>query len=76
MHTCSIIVFMLNILQNENKSALQTVDEWSFDKLYCMPTNPYYSTKENVVWVKKDNPDFDVTMSSYDGPEVCELVGL
>ena len=28
------------------------------------------------VWVKKDNPDFDVTMGSYDGAEVYELVGL
>ena len=28
------------------------------------------------VWVKKDNPSFDVTMGSYDGAEVCELVGL
>ena len=28
------------------------------------------------VWVKKENPDFDVTMSSYNGAEVCELVGL
>ena len=28
------------------------------------------------VWVKKDNPDFDVTMGSYDGAEVSELVGL
>ena len=27
-------------------------------------------------WVKRDNPDFDVTMGSYDGAEVCELVGL
>ena len=25
------------------------------------------------VWVKKDNSDFDVTMGSYDGAEVCEL---
>ena len=31
--------------------------------------------KEDV-WVKKDNPSFDVTMGSYDGAEVCELVGL
>ena len=30
----------------------------------------------NDVWFKKDNPDFDVTMGSYDGAEVCELVGL
>ena len=28
------------------------------------------------VWVKKDNPDFDVTMGSYDGAEVYELIGL
>ena len=27
-------------------------------------------------WVKKDNPDFDVTMGSYDGAEICELEGL
>ena len=27
------------------------------------------------VWVKKDNSDFDVTMGSYDGAELCELVG-
>ena len=26
--------------------------------------------------MKKDNPSFDVTMGSYDGAEVCELVGL
>ena len=28
------------------------------------------------VCIKKDNSDFDVTMGSYDGAEVCELVGL
>ena len=29
------------------------------------------------VWVKNDdNPLSDVTMSSFDGAEVCELVGL
>ena len=26
--------------------------------------------------MKKDNPDFDVTMDSFDGAEVCELAGL
>ena len=31
--------------------------------------------KDNV-WVKKDNPEFDVTMVSYDGAELCELVGF
>ena len=28
------------------------------------------------MWAEKDKPDFDVTMGSYDGAEVCELVGL
>ena len=28
---------------------------------------------KNEVWVKKDNPDFDVIMGSFDGAEVCEL---
>ena len=28
------------------------------------------------VWVKKDNPEFDVTMGSYDSAEFCELVSL
>ena len=31
----------------------------------------------NEPWIKKDsNGDFDVTMGSYDGAEVCELAGL
>ena len=33
----------------------------------------FYKTS---IWLKKDNPDFDVTMGTYDGAEVCELVGL
>ena len=28
------------------------------------------------IWVKKSNPEFDVTMGSFDGAEICELVGL
>ena len=29
------------------------------------------------IWIKKDgNKDFDVTMDSFDGAEICELVGL
>ena len=31
----------------------------------------------NNIWIKKDgNPDFDVSMGSYDGAEIWELVGL
>ena len=27
-------------------------------------------------WIKKDDNLFDVTMGSFDGAEICELVGL
>ena len=33
------------------------------------------SFNKNDVWVKKDNPDFDVIMGSYVRAQVCELVG-
>ena len=36
-----------------------------------MPANRYYSTKMRS-WLKKENFDFDVTISSFDGAEVCE----
>ena len=28
------------------------------------------------IWVKNENPNFDVTMKSYDGAELCELTGF
>ena len=31
---------------------------------------------KNTPWNKTQNPDFDVSMGSLDGAEVCELVGL
>ena len=32
---------------------------------------------KDETWIKKgENPSFDVTMGSFDGAEVCELVGL
>ena len=30
---------------------------------------------DDQAWVKKEDSDFDVTMESYDGAEVCELIG-
>jgi len=27
-------------------------------------------------WIKQENPNFDVAMGTYDGAEICELVGL
>ena len=40
-----------------------------------MPANRY-SSKKNEIWVKKGNPDFDVTMGSFDGLEAWTLLGL
>ena len=31
---------------------------------------------DHSTWVKKESGQFDVTMGSYDGAEICELVGL
>ena len=31
---------------------------------------------DNEIWVKKKDPEFDVTMGSYDGGEVCEVCSL
>ena len=31
---------------------------------------------DDSTWIKKNNSEFDVTMGSYDGAEICELVGL
>ena len=30
----------------------------------------------NQSWIKKGSDNFDVTMASYDGVEICELVGI
>ena len=46
------------------------------DKLTVLHSRKALLLNKNDVWVKKDNPDFDVTMRSYDGAEVCEFVGL
>ena len=31
---------------------------------------------EGEPWIKKQSNSFDVTMGSYDGAEVCELIGI
>ena len=41
-----------------------------------MHASPFFSTK-NQSWSKRNTDSvFDVTMGSFDGAEVCELVGL
>ena len=31
---------------------------------------------KHEIWVKKDNSSYDVTMGSFDGAEICEIVEL
>ena len=31
---------------------------------------------KDTPWNKSNNPDFDITMGSFDGAECCEIVGL
>ena len=32
--------------------------------------------ERETTWVKKNDPEFDVTMGAYDGAEVCDPVGI
>ena len=58
--------------------------EWAKSKVeitHCKEEIIMYSRRSLLFnggfnWVKQDGTDFDVTMGSYDGAEVCELVGL
>ena len=50
---------------------ISELDEEVF--LHCRRTFLFHDGK---VWVKKENPDFDVPMGSYDGAEICEIAGL
>ena len=40
---------------------------------YARKSLLYYNNKP---WVKKGESNFDVTMGTYDGAEVCELIGI
>ena len=47
------------------------------DKIIIMHTRKSLLFDNDKPWCKKNNANmFDVTMGSFDGPEVCELVGL
>ena len=53
---------------------ITTIDKKVIDPI--MHSRKSLLFNNNEIWVKKDNPNFDVTMGSFDGAEVCELVGL
>ena len=44
---------------------------------YIMHSRKSLLLSKNEIWIKKkDNPNFDVPMRSFDRAELCELVGL
>ena len=58
----------------EYTQSVTTIEEKVIKTIYHARKSLLFD-KDNV-WVKKDNPEFDVTMGSYDGAELCELVVL
>ena len=58
----------------EYAQSVTTIEEKVIKMIYNAPKSLLFD--KDTVWVKKDNPESDVTMGSYDGAELCELVGL
>ena len=55
-----------NDYANINDEAISTIMHARKSLLFC----------DGDLWVKKSGAKFDVTMGSFDGAEICELVGL
>ena len=75
-----IVEFYLSISKELLSKAIEcaqsvtTIEEKVVKTIYHARKSLLFD-KDNI-WVKKDNLEFDVTMGSYDGAELCELVGL
>ena len=66
----------LNLFQQVIDFAREKVDITDTDISIMMQARKTLLSHEGVPWVKRsDNEHFDVRMDSYDGAEVCELVG-
>ena len=54
----------------------------SFTMIVCKALEAIQLARKSLLfskdgpWMKKDNSLFDVTMGSFDGAEICEIVGL
>lgn len=70
----SISEALLKLLLNYTRQFFTVSDE---DIEIVIHTRKTLLFNNNEPWVKKgDSPMFNVAMGSYDGAEVCELVGL
>ena len=72
------------ILQTFTKHLLERSIEYakSFDTIEHKTLEAILLARKSLlcskdeIWIKKDNSSFDVTMGSFDGAEICEIVGL
>ena len=75
-----IVDFYLSILKDlltnviNFASTITSIDEKVIDTIVLSRKSLLFTNNE--IWVKKDNPHFDVIMGSFDGADVCELVGF
>ena len=66
----------LNLSQQAIDFAWEKVDITDKDILIIMKARKTLLFHEGVPWAKRsDSKDFDLWIGSYDGAEVCELVG-
>ena len=75
-----IIEFYPNITEDILKKALEFAKQYvpisSREMNLILKTKKSLLFKDGKPWVKKGNTQFDVTMGSWDGAEVADLVGL
>jgi len=64
------------LLTNSIQFAAQHVDISAETTDVVMHARKSLLFNNNSTWIKKNGSLFDVTMGSYDGAEVCELVGI
>ena len=66
-----------NLLENAiNWARTLRVEITARDERIIMTARRNFLFYNGSAWKKKQNPNFDVTMGSFDGAEVCEIVGL
>ena len=73
-----------NFYPNIKKEVLLKALKWAeqfcviseLDKEIIMQSRKSFLIEDGQPWVKKEDPDFDVTQGSFDSCQVCELVGI
>ena len=64
------------LLQKAIQFAKQFIDISDSDCEIIFQARKSFLFHNNIAWEKSKNKEFDVTMGSYDGAEICDLTGL